>query len=205
MCKEKCISGQNLGETSEIKDKRKESAEKALGEFLSALGYDWKQDPNMMDTPKRVVKMFLNETTSGTYDIEPKITSFPNQSGYKGIVVQQDIDVKSLCSHHLQPFVGKATVAYIPGETVVGLSKLNRIVEFFARRPQLQEQLTQQIHDYVNKVLPDNKGVIVMISCQHFCCGLRGVNQNSTMTTSTLSGAFETNPETRAEFYSVIK
>lgn len=199
----KIISGQSFkGEDN--KENRLPAAEKALGDFLTALGYDWENDPNMKETPKRVAKMYINETTTGTYDSPPRITTFANTSGYKGMVVQKRIEVKSLCSHHLQPFIGKAYIAYIPGDEVAGLSKLNRTVEYFARRPQLQEQLTQQIHDFVNITFPDNKGVAVFISCQHLCCKIRGVNDDSEMDTATLSGAFDTEGSARAEFYSII-
>lgn len=200
----KVISGQNLSEGKEAKSERLVDAKVAFGNFLTALGYDWENDPNMSDTPNRVAKMYLNETTAGTYDLEPRITSFPNQAGYKGMVIQKNISVKSLCSHHIQPFVGKAYVAYIPGEQVIGLSKLNRIVEYYSRRPQLQEQLTQQVHDHINRVLPDNKGIAVYISCKHMCCSLRGVNDDSNMETATLSGAFDLEAQTRSEFYAIV-
>lgn len=199
----KIISGQSFGGTDKKED-RLPNVENALGNLLTALGYDWKNDPNMKETPKRVAKMYINETTTGTYDEPPRITTFENTSGYKGMVVQKRIEVKSLCSHHLQPFIGKAYVAYIPGEEVAGLSKLNRIVEYFARRPQLQEQLTQQVHDYVSQMFPGNKGVAVYISCQHLCCKIRGVNDDSEMDTATLSGAFENEGSARSEFYSII-
>jgi len=197
------ISGQSF-KGNENKQERLPLVEKALEDFLTALGYDWENDPNMRETPHRVAKMYLNETTTGTYDLPPKITSFENTSGYRGMVVQKMIEVKSLCSHHLQPFFGKAYIAYIPGEKVVGLSKLNRITDYFSRRPQLQEQLTQQVHDFINEVIPDNKGIAVYISCQHLCCKIRGVGDNSEMDTATLSGAFDTEPSARAEFYSII-
>lgn len=199
----KIISGQSfLGEENKID--RLPAVEKALEAFLTALGYDWENDPNMRETPHRVAKMYVNETTTGTYDAPPRVTTFENTSGYKGMVIQKRIKVKSLCSHHLQPFIGEAYVAYIPGQQVAGLSKLNRIVEYFARRPQLQEQLTQQIHDFISEAFPDNQGVAVYVSCQHLCCKIRGVNDDSEMDTATLSGAFETLPETRAEFYSAV-
>jgi GTP cyclohydrolase I len=199
----KIISGQSFS-GSENKEDRLPAVEKALGDFLTALGYDWENDPNMKETPKRVAKMYINEVTAGTYDAPPRITQFENTSGYNGMVVQKRIDVKSLCSHHLQPFIGKAYIAYIPGDDVVGLSKLNRTVDYFARRPQLQEQLTQQVHDFINDAFPGNKGVAVYISCQHLCCKIRGVNDESEMDTAKLSGAFENESSARAEFYSII-
>lgn len=203
MDKKLIASGQSF-EGQGLKQRRLPAVEKAIEQFLTALGYDWENDPNMKDTPKRVAKMYVNEVTSGTYDAPPKVTDFQNTSGYGGMVVQKRIEVKSLCSHHLQPFIGKAFVAYIPGDNVVGLSKLNRIVEWYARRPQLQEQLTQQIANFVHEALPGNKGVAVYISCEHLCCKLRGVNQDSEMDTAVLSGAFDTESSARQEFYSII-
>lgn len=199
----KILSGQSF-EGNDNKRDRLPAVEAAFGQVLTALGYDWQNDPNMRETPKRVAKMYINETTTGSYDEAPRITTFENTSGYAGMVVQKKIEVKSLCSHHLQPFIGKAYIAYIPGKVVAGLSKLNRIVEYYSRRPQLQEQLTQQIHDFVNETFPDNKGVAVYISCEHLCCKIRGVNDDSQMDTATLSGAFENESSARAEFYSII-
>lgn len=199
----KIISGQSFSGEDNKKD-RLPAVERALGDFLTALGYDWRNDPNMMETPKRVAKMYINEVTTGTYDAPPRITTFKNTSGYTGMVVQKRIEVKSLCSHHLQPFIGHAYVAYIPGDEVAGLSKLNRTVEYFSRRPQLQEQLTQQVHDFITKAFPGNKGVAVYISCQHLCCKIRGVNDDSEMDTAVLSGAFEDESSARSEFYSII-
>ena len=204
---EKIISGQNLNISQEKKDLKKSEVERAYGDFLTALGYDWQNDPNMEGTPRRVAKMYLNEVTKGTYDPEPKITSFDNQLQYNGIIFQGNITIKSLCSHHMQPFVGKAHVAYIPDEggKVIGLSKLNRICDYFARRPQLQEQLTQQIHDYVQRVIEKSKGVAVYIEAQHMCVSLRGIEHDSMMKTVKLSGAF-LNPEdnARQEFYNLF-
>lgn len=201
----KVLSGQNLKEDQSAKLGRFEQVERAYEAFLSALGYDWENDPNMKGTPKRVAKMYLNEVTQGTYDLPPKITTFPNQGNYDGIAFQGEIDVKSLCSHHMQPFVGKAYIAYVPGNEVIGLSKINRIVEYFARRPQLQEQLTSQIHEELSRLLKGNQGVAVFIEAQHMCVSLRGVNQDSKMKTAKLSGIFQTNENNaRSEFYSLI-
>lgn len=198
-------SGQNNGEGIE-KEKRFRAVEQAYGQFLTVLGYDWQSDPNMEGTPKRVAKMFLREITNGTYDDFPKMTSFPNQDKYDGIVFQGNIDIKSLCSHHMQPFIGKCHVAYIPGETVIGLSKINRLVSHFMRRPQLQEQLTQQIHKALDELLEGNKGVAVYIEASHLCVALRGVEQDSAMSTSKLSGFFFDNAiGTRSEFYSMVR
>ena len=200
-------SGQNMNLSEEDKEQKKEEVEKAYGQFLTALGYDWQNDSNMEGTPRRVAKMFLNEITKGSYDPQPKITSFDNQQKYDGIVFQGNITIKSLCSHHMQPFIGKAHVAYIPDPDgkVIGLSKLNRICDYFARRPQLQEQLTQQIHEYIDKITVKNKGVAVLIEAQHMCVALRGIEHDSTMKTAKLSGYFWDNPiGTREEFYRMV-
>lgn len=180
-------------------------AELKYGEFLSALQFNWKDDPNMKDTPKRVAKMYVNELYCGLYDSPPTITAFDNVNKYDGIVFQGSIPVFSTCSHHALPFIGKAHVAYLPGSKVIGLSKLNRIVEWFARRPQVQENLTMQIHDYLNDVCEDNGGIAVLIECNHLCACVRGVKHNSIMKTAKVSGAFKNDPAAREEFYDFIK
>lgn len=183
-----------------------EQAAEAYSKFMDALKIDWRNDPHSSDTPKRVAKSFVNDLISGCYNIPPNITAFENTDSYPGIVFQGDIDLKSICSHHHIPFIGKAHVAYIPGSDgkVIGLSKLNRIVEWFGRRPQVQENLTQQICDYINQVCKDNKGVAVMIEAKHMCASCRGVRHDSTMMTSRLTGAFNDNPATRSEFYKFV-
>jgi len=183
-------------------------AEAAYGKFLTALGYDWANDDNMRDTPKRVAKMYVRETAFGAYTAQPKITAFDNATKYDGMVFEGNIDVKSLCSHHFMGFYGKAHVAYLPNPNgkICGLSKLNRVVEWFARRPQLQEHLTQQIHDYLSELLPGNGGIAVVIKAGHTCVSARGVNQDSTMITNKLSGAFmEVHGAPRNEFFDNIK
>lgn len=183
-----------------------EQATEAYAKFMDALKIDWKNDPHSADTPRRVAKSFVNDLITGCYTGAPNITAFENTDGYDGIVFQGDVDVKSICSHHHLAFVGKAHVAYIPGADgkVIGLSKLNRIVEWFARRPQVQENLTMQIHDYINKECVGNRGVAVMIEAKHMCASCRGVRHDSTMMTSKLTGAFESNDATRNEFYKFI-
>ena len=176
------------------------------GEYMTALGFDWRNDPNSNDTPMRVAKAFVNDLAKGCYTAPPNITSFDNVDQYGGIVFQGDIDVKSICSHHHLSFIGKAYVAYIPSPTgkVIGLSKLNRIVEYFSRRPQVQENLTNQISDYLNKVCDDNQGVAVLIKCKHLCACVRGVGHDSTMMTSKLTGAFLEHDSAKAEFYKMM-
>ena len=138
----------------------------------------------------------------------PKITTFDNVDQYDGLVFQGNIKTNSFCSHHHLPFIGSTHVAYIPGKDgkVIGLSKLNRIVEWFSRRPQVQENLTMQIHNYMNEVCKDNKGVAVLVSANHTCAGLRGVKHDSIMKTARMSGAFLDKTDlTRQEFYDFIR
>lgn len=200
-------SGKNMVLTEEQKQVIQNNAQEAYGKFLSALGYSWETDPNMKDTPKRVAKMFVREIGKGAYDAPPKITVFENVDKYSGMVFSGNINVKSFCSHHIMPFFGKAHVAYIPDPNgkICGLSKLNRIVDFFSRRPQVQENLTQQIADYLDQLLPGNLGVAVYIEASHTCVSMRGVNQNSNMKTAVLTGAFKENADTRSEFYDFVK
>ena len=196
----------SIPRTEEEKQKMIAAAAQHYGEYMTALGIDWKNDPNSSDTPMRVAKAFVNDLAQGCYMAPPKITAFDNLDKYDGMVFQGNIDVKSFCSHHHLPFIGKAHVAYIPSEDgkVIGLSKLNRFVEYFARRPQVQENLTMQIHDYINSTCTGNKGVAVMVEAGHLCACVRGVRHDSTMMTSKMSGAFIQDGTTRNEFYRFV-
>lgn len=186
------------------REQRIAEAARCYGNFLTSMGFDWENDPNMVDTPRRVAKAHYDDLWSGIYGPEPKITAFENVDEYDGMVFQGNIEVHSVCSHHSLPFIGKAHVAYLPGDKVIGLSKLNRIVEYFSRRPQVQENLTMQIHDKINQVCEGNNGVAVMIEAKHTCAHLRGVKHDSKMVTSKLSGGFKL-PEVRNEFFEFIK
>ncbi len=196
----------SIPRTEEEKQAMIVEAAKHYGEYMTALGIDWKNDPNSSDTPMRVAKAFVNDLAQGCYSEPPKITAFDNLDGYDGIVFQGNIDVKSFCSHHHLPFIGSAHVAYIPSKDgkVIGLSKLNRIVEHFARRPQVQENLCSQIASYLNDICVDNRGVAVVIEANHMCACVRGVRHDSTMMTSKLTGAFMSDSATRNEFYKFI-
>ena len=181
-------------------------ATKAYGEFLDALKCDWRNDPNSMETPRRVAKAYVNDLWAGRYTAMSPITSFPSD-GYDGIVFQGGIPVKSLCSHHHLAFTGRCHVAYLPSADgkVIGLSKLNRIVEHYARRPQIQEGLTTQIHNAISDICEGNKGVAVMISATHTCACLRGVKHDGCeMKTSKISGDFLNDAPTRNEFYTFV-
>ena len=174
------------------------------GRYMDALKIDWRNDPNSSDTPNRVAKAFVNDLAEGCYNQGPKITAFDNLDEYDGMVFQGNIKVNSFCSHHHLPFIGVAHTAYIPSKDgkIIGLSKLNRIVEFYSRRPQVQENLTMQIHDHINRVCEGNLGVAVMIEANHMCACVRGVKHYATMKTSKLSGVFMDNDNlAREEFY----
>ena len=194
--------------TEKEKQEMIEEAAVHYGHYMSALGFDWKEDPNSSDTPIRVAKAFVNDLASGVYNEPPKITAFENVNNYDGIVFQGNIKLHSFCSHHHLPFIGHAHVAYIPTPDgkVIGLSKLNRIVEFYGRRPQVQENLTMQIHDHIHEECTDNIGVATVIEANHMCACVRGVKHDATMKTSKLSGVFMDNDNlARQEFYNFIK
>lgn len=182
-------------------------AEHAFGMFLDALKCDWRNDPNSDKTPYRVAKAYVNDLWAGRYEAPPAITTFPSD-GYDGMVFEGGIPLTSMCSHHHQTILGKVHVAYIPGSDskVIGLSKLNRLVEHFARRGAIQEQLTVAIHNSITTIINDNNGVAVMIEATHNCVQCRGVKHGgASMKTSKLTGAFKDDDATRAEFYEFSK
>lgn len=185
----------NLPRTEEEKELMIKNAAEHYGKYLEALGFDWEKDPQTTDTPLRVAKAWVNDIIKGSISREPVITSFDNSDGYEGMVVQTKIPVKSLCAHHNLPITGVAHVAYIPSKEgkVIGLSKLNRSVSFFAHRPNLQESLTKQIHDFIDKKCENNIGVAVLISASHLCTCHRGVFNDSVMNTMQVSGCFFSN------------
>ena len=156
--------------TDEEKAAMIEEATYHYGKFLTALKCDWENDPNSMETPRRVSKAYVQDLWRGRYESLSDVTSFPSD-GYRGIVLEKDIPVVSQCSHHHQTILGKAHIAYIPGAEgrVVGLSKINRIVEHFSRRGAIQEQLTMAIHKALNKVLINTDGVMVVMQATHNC------------------------------------
>jgi GTP cyclohydrolase I len=181
-------------------------AEEAYGKFLDALKCDWRNDPNSSNTPHRIAKKYVFEQWKGRYDAPPSITSFPSD-GYTGMVVQTNIPLTSQCSHHHETILGRVHIAYIPGKEamVIGLSKLNRIVEYFGRRGAIQEQLTMAIHQAVDKVCINNIGVAVTIIGEHQCVSCRGTNHvGSAMVTNHLTGVFMDKSEVRAEYFKSI-
>jgi GTP cyclohydrolase I len=194
--------------TEPEKWKMVDEAEEAYGKFLDALGCDWRNDPNSSDTPRRVAKAYVFDLWKGRYDAMSKITSFPSD-GYDGIVIERNIPLTSMCSHHHQTIGGVVHIGYVVGKEgrVIGLSKLNRIVELFGRRGAIQEQLTAAIHNAVNKICENNKGVIVTTVATHNCVSCRGVkHQGASMVTTKASGVFIDNEnQARKEFFDSLK
>lgn len=167
--------------------------------ILEGLGVE--AGPHTVDTPKRAAKAWWDELCSGLTQDKPKITAFP--SNVNSMVVSRGIPIRSICAHHLLPFAGTATIAYIPGNgKILGLSKLSRLAEYWSRRPQVQEELTEQIADAVASYVMSGKkgGVGVIIQARHMCMEMRGVLHPSDMVTSALRGLIKNRPEVRAEF-----
>jgi len=169
-----------------------------VGAILDLLHLD-RHDPNLSQTPERVAKMYLEMFHGLREGAEPSITTFPNDENYQAMVMERDVPFYSLCAHHLVPFYGHAHIAYIPKKRIVGLSKLPRILEFYAKRPQIQERLTEQVADYLwSKLEP--LGTMVVIEARHLCVEMRGVKKHGALTvTSAIRGCFE-NPKVREEF-----
>ncbi len=199
-------SNENFPLTEKEKSATIQRVALAYTKVLDELHIDWRNDPNSKDTAMRVAKSMVNEVFAGRFCKPPKITAFENVEGYSGVVFQGNIDIYSTCSHHHLPFTGKCHIGYIPSEKgkVIGLSKLNRIADFMARRPQVQENLTNQIHQMVSEVCEGNLGVAVMIQANHSCVSCRGIGHQSTMITAKLSGAFQDEDSCRNEFYQFV-
>ena len=193
--------------SSEEKQEIINNAAVHFGKFLEALGVDWKSDPNSCDTPHRVAKAYVEDLWKGRFEHLTEITAFPSD-GYNGIVQESNIPITSMCSHHHQTIGGQVSIAYIPSENgkVIGLSKLNRIVEHFARRGAIQEQLAVAIHNAVDKVCEKNLGVAIMIDATHNCVSCRGVKHHgASMQTTKMSGEFEDKEMKVREFYKNIE
>lgn len=168
--------------------------------ILRILGLDLSDD-SLHDTPRRIAKMYVNEIFAGLdYSNFPKLTVIENKMKVDEMVRVQNIDISSTCEHHFITIDGTATVAYIPADKVIGLSKINRVVRFFAQRPQVQERLNEQVLLALQTLL-ETDDVAVSIRATHFCVKARGVmDSNSQTTTTSLGGRFKTNPDTRKEF-----
>lgn len=161
-------------------------------------------DPNFNETPQRVAKMYMEMFHGLREGSEPRITTFPNEGDYHHMVIEREIPFYSMCAHHFVPFYGHANIAYIPKSTIVGLSKLPRILEFYAKRPQLQERLTEQVAEFLwSKLEP--QGVMVVIEARHLCVEMRGVKKPGALTTtSALRGCFA-DRMVRDEFLALLR
>jgi GTP cyclohydrolase IA len=171
------------------------AAERAATDFLAALGVDTGTDATAA-TPGRMARAYAELLRPRSFDL----TTFPNDENYDELVLAAGIPVHSVCEHHMLPFFGTARVGYLPGQRILGLSKLARVVELFARRPQVQERLTVQVADWLQTHLQP-RGVGVVVEAEHLCMTLRGVRTSgTTTTTSRLLGALREDPRSRAEF-----
>ncbi len=171
--------------------------------ILTALGLDL-SDPNLAETDLRVAKMYIEMFGGLAEGAEPKVTTFPNEEGYSHMVMEKQIPFYSMCAHHLVPFYGHAHIAYIPRERILGLSKFARILEFYAKRPQLQERLTEQVVTYLEQKLQP-LGAMVVIEARHLCVEMRGVKKPGALTvTSALRGIFHQKP-VREEFLDLLR
>ena len=184
------------------RDEKYQRIAQAFTEITTTLGLDLTDD-SLSETPHRIAKMYVDEIFSGLdYSQFPKISVIENKMQVEEMVQIDKIDLVSTCEHHFVTIDGSARVAYIPGDKIIGLSKINRIVRFFAQRPQVQERLTQQILVALQTLL-ETEDVAVSINAVHYCVKSRGVmDSNSTTRTTSLGGAFKSNPSTRAEFIS---
>ena len=173
-------------------------------DIMNVMGLDLSDD-SLQDTPNRVAKMFINEIFWGLdYEAFPKCTAVENKMEYESMVVERNINVQSNCEHHFVVIDGVGTVAYIPNKKVLGLSKLNRVVEYFAKRPQIQERLTEQVF-YALQYILDTEHIAVVIDAQHYCVKSRGVEDvGSSTITSKLGGGFKKDKALRAEFMNLI-
>jgi GTP cyclohydrolase IA len=177
-----------------------DAAEAAVRDLLQALDTDLSQE-GLHETPRRVAESYAELLTPEPFDL----TTFPNEGGYDELVVAKGIPFHSLCEHHMLPFIGVAHVGYLPGERIIGLSKLARVVERFARALQVQERMTKQIGDWLEEELSP-KGVGVVIEAEHLCMSLRGVQKTGAKTvTSALHGLVRDDARTRQEFLALVR
>jgi GTP cyclohydrolase I len=177
-----------------------DAAERAAADLLAAVGADTTSE-SLSGTPRRIAAMYAELLSPAPFNP----TTFPNDGDYDELVVAREIPLHSLCEHHLLPFVGVAHVAYLPGERIIGLSKLARVVDYFARSLQVQERLTTQVADWLERELAP-KGVGVVVEAEHLCMSLRGVQKHgATTVTSALRGLVRDDPRTRQEFLELTR
>ncbi len=192
-------------ETFIQREEKKDRIKLLFAQIMDVIGLNLLDD-SLKGTPARLAKMYVDEIFSGLdYDNFPKITTIENKMGVDCMVVERDITLHSTCEHHFVTIAGHCHIAYIPKDTVIGLSKMNRLVQFFSQRPQVQERLTQQIM-IAMKTLLGTEDVMVMIKAKHYCVASRGIRDTASSTVTTaISGEFKTDPQARTEFLEAIK
>ena len=182
-----------------------ENVEHHFQKVLDALLIDTENDHNTQETAKRVAKMMVREVFAGRYEPKPRITSFPNINQYDELYLTGPIRIRSTCAHHFQPIVGNAWIGVFPGKNVIGLSKFNRLVDWIASRPQIQEEMTVQIADLIEEET-QAEGIAVVIKASHMCLTHRGVKEHeSDMTTSVVRGSLREKETQKREFFNLLK
>ena len=197
----------NISEHVTEKDLKKmqRDVEKYFQKVLESLKIDTENDHNTQETAKRVAKMMVREVFAGRYEPKPRITSFPNATAYDELYLTGPIKIRSTCAHHFQPIVGNAWVGVFPGKNVIGLSKFNRLVDWVASRPQIQEEMTVQIADIIEQET-HAEGVAVVVKAEHMCLTHRGVKEHeSDMTTSVVRGSLRNEESQKREFFTLLK
>tara|TARA_B100002019_G_C21112666_1_gene519245 strand:+ start:75 stop:728 length:654 start_codon:yes stop_codon:yes gene_type:complete len=197
----------NISEHVTEKDLKKmqRDVEKYFQKVLESLKIDTENDHNTQETAKRVAKMMVREVFAGRYEPKPRITSFPNATAYDELYLTGPIKIRSTCAHHFQPIVGNAWVGVFPGKNVIGLSKFNRLVDWVASRPQIQEEMTVQIADIIEQET-QAEGVAVVVKAEHMCMTHRGVKEHeSDMTTSVVRGSLRDEESQKREFFNLLK
>jgi GTP cyclohydrolase I len=177
-------------ESADLADPRVDQIAGHVKEIIRILGLCPDQDPNLINTDRRVARMYLDIFSGLDEGTRPKLTTFPNEEHYTSMVMEKEIPFYSMCAHHFVPFYGHGHIAYIPNEKIVGLSKLPRLLDFFARRPQIQERLTEQVAGVLEEELRP-QGVMVVIEARHLCVEMRGIKKPGAVTvTSAIRGIF---------------
>ena len=185
--------------------KIEKNVKKHFQKVLDALLIDTENDHNTQDTAKRVAKMLVREVFAGRYEPKPRITSFPNANQYDQLYLTGPIKIRSTCAHHFQPIVGNAWIGVFPGKEVIGLSKFNRLVDWVASRPQIQEEMTVQIADLI-EAETKAEGIAVVVKAEHMCLTHRGVKEHeSDMTTSIVRGSLREIESQKREFFNLLK
>lgn len=201
------FSNDNISDFIECEEEVERLVDEVACQFqgvLNSLIIDTDNDHNTQDTARRVAKMFVYETFGGRYKNPPKVTAFPNVTEYDQLYVTGPITIRSTCAHHFQNIVGRAYIGVFPGKNVIGLSKFNRITDWIASRPQIQEEMTVQIADAIERET-QAEGVAVLVQAEHHCMTHRGVKEHeSDMTTAIMRGKFQTDKSLKKEFYDII-